>query len=132
MKSIRIICVSLLILTAVNAMIAGALFMIDSTGQKMGMHVSYFQYSPFRSFLIPGIILFVANGLLNFFAAYALIKNKLYAPVLIICQGAILCGWIVIQVLMVRDITALHVIMLTIGLILALCGFLLKNKMKQK
>ncbi|HMQ50028.1 MAG TPA: hypothetical protein PKA00_21490 [Saprospiraceae bacterium] len=124
---IKIVSISLLLLTGLNAVVAGVLFILDPSGAKMGMSVEYLKYAPFRSFLIPGIVLFVANGVLNFAAAIAIIKNKAYSHLFTIFQGAVLCGWILIQVMMVRDVNPLHAIMLTIGILLMACGYMLKK-----
>jgi len=124
-RILKIISISLLVLTAINAAVAGVLFIIDPSGQKMGMSISYIKDSPFKSFLIPGIVLLIVNGLLNFIAAFFLIKNKPYSAIITIIQGILLCGWIVVQVIMVNDISALHIIMFSIGFVLTLTGFIL-------
>lgn len=126
-KIIRITAISLLILTALNALIAGAMFIYDPTGQLMGMSTEYIKHSPFTTYLIPGIVLFFVNGVLNIYTAYITIKKKTRYPLFIMLQGVLLTGWIVIQVLMVKDISMLHIIMFSIGLILFVLGILLKK-----
>ena len=116
--------ISLLLLTAINATVAGVLFILDPSGHKMGMSVSYIKDSPFNSYLIPGIVLLIVNGLMNFIAAYFVFKKKPSASLLVIIQGILLSGWIVIQVIMVKDISPLHIIMFTLGAILTMSGFL--------
>jgi hypothetical protein len=108
-----------------NAAVAGVLFIIDPSGHTMGISVSYIKDSTFNSYLIPGIVLLIVNGLLNFIAAYFVCKKKPFASLLVIIQGILLSGWIVIQVIMVKDISLLHIIMFTIGTILTISGFLL-------
>ncbi|MBK6979421.1 MAG: hypothetical protein IPH28_21945 [Cytophagaceae bacterium] len=128
MKNItRKITIALLLLTAVNALIAGFLFIMDPSGQKMGMTTDFLKFSPFVTYLIPGIVLFVVNGIFNLVATYFLIKNKPTALAMVIFQGVILCGWIFAQVLMVKEINPLHVIMFLVGVILIVSGYLLKN-----
>jgi hypothetical protein len=122
---LRFTSISLLLFTAINAAVAGVLFIIDPSGNKMGMSVSYIKDSPFNSYLIPGIVLLIVNGLQNFIAAYFVFKKKSFASLLVIIQGILLSGWIVVQVIMVKDISPLHIIMFTIGTILTLSGFLL-------
>jgi len=124
-RYLRFISISLLLLTAINAAVAGVLFIIDPSGHGMGMNVSYIKDSPFNSYLIPGIVLVIVNGLLNFIAAYFVFKKKPFASLWVISQGILLIGWIVIQVIMVKDISMLHIIMFTIGVILTMSGFLL-------
>ncbi|MFN8431393.1 MAG: hypothetical protein U0V04_15555 [Spirosomataceae bacterium] len=128
MKNItRKITIILLLITAVNALIAGFLFIIDPSGQKMGMTTDFLKFSPFVTFLIPGIVLFVVNGIFNLVATYFLIKNKPTALAMVIFQGVILCGWIFAQVLMVKEINPLHIIMFLVGVVLIISGYLLKN-----
>jgi hypothetical protein len=124
-RYLRLTSISLLLLTAINATVAGVLFIIDPSGRGMGMNVSYIKDSPFNSYLIPGIVLLIVNGLLNFIAAYFVLKTKPFASLWVIIQGILLSGWIVIQVIMMKDISMLHIIMFTIGIILTMSGFLL-------
>jgi len=120
----------LLFFTGVNAIIAGTLFMIDPTGSKMGMSTAYLSNAPFVNFLIPGITLFVINGLMNVLTAILTLKNYKHFPNLIILQGLLLSGWIIIQVIWVRDFNGLHFAMLFIGLVLIVLGLALKGKMQ--
>jgi hypothetical protein len=127
-KISSIISISLLFVTGINAIIAGFLFILDPSGQKMGMSTSYLSHSPFSTFLIPGITLFIVNGLLNIVVAiYCINKYKFY-PNLIIIQGLLLSGWIIIQVLLVKDFNTLHLIMLSIGTLLLANGIFLNRK----
>lgn len=124
-RYLRFTSIFLLLLTAVNATVAGVLFIMDPSGHTMGMSVSYIRHSPFNSYLIPGIVLSIVNGLLNFIATYFVFKKKSFGSLFVIIQGILLGGWIVIQVIMVKDISLLHIIMFTIGTILTMSGFLL-------
>jgi hypothetical protein len=72
--------------------------------------------------------LFVVNGLMNIIVAILSIKKYKYFPFLIIIQGLLLSGWIIIQVKFVRDFNSLHFLMLSIGFTLILLGFVLKRK----
>ena len=124
-RSVRFTSISLLLITAINAAVAGVLFILDPSGHLVGMNVSYIKDSPFSSYLIPGIVLLIVNGLLNFIAAYYVFKKRPFASLLVTIQGILLSGWIVIQVIMVKDISLLHIIMFTIGTILTILGILL-------
>lgn len=126
----RVVSICLLFLTGINAIIAGVLFIIDPTGNKMGMSTAYLAQSPFTNFLIPGITLFVVNGLMNVIVAVLSIKKHKYYPILTIIQGLLLAGWIIIQVILVNDINVLHLTMLSIGIILMIFGLILKGQFK--
>lgn len=123
----RYMATALLLLTGVNAVIAGAMFIVDPSGEKMGMTTSYLAHSPFKTFLIPGIILLIVNGVLNMVAGIAVIKKYNRYGLLILLQGLLLSGWIIIQVILVKDINVLHLVMLLVGIVLLATGFVLRK-----
>lgn len=126
-KIIRVIVIVFLFFTSINALISGVLFIVDPTGNLMGMTTDYIKTSPFTTFLIPGVVLFTLNGIMNLFAGIALIKNKAYASLFVILQGFILICWIIIQVLMVKDINMLHISMFAFGVLFVLGGWIMKR-----
>ncbi|MBN8697333.1 MAG: hypothetical protein J0L87_12450 [Bacteroidetes bacterium] len=129
MKKVKIICIILLLFNAIGALPAGFLFIIDPTGSKMGMNTHYLQHSPFNTFLIPGIVLFMVNGVYSLLTAYFTYKSHPKSVLMVMAQGSLLLGWIIIQVLMLQMTDALHYIMGTVGFMLLVLGFLLyKNK----
>lgn len=81
--------------------------------------------TPFTDFLIPGIILFVANGVFCMAVFFALVLKYKHSALLIVAQGAILTGWIVIQVILIQGVHALHFIFGGVGCLLIICGWLL-------
>jgi hypothetical protein len=67
MKTIvQVICFVLLLVNGLGALYGGFLLMVDPSGSKMQMPLSYLEHSPFSNYLIPGIILFIVNGLFSF------------------------------------------------------------------
>lgn len=123
MKKVKIISIVLLLFNAIGALPAGFLFIIDPTGSKMGMNTDYLQHSPFSTFLIPGIVLLLVNGVYSVLTAYFTYKEHSKAALMVMSQGALLLGWIIIQVLMLQMTDALHYIMGTVGLMLLVCGY---------
>lgn len=122
MKTIRAISIVLLLFVGINALIAGYLFMADPSGAELRISLSSLQYSPFKDFLIPGIILFIVNGVLNILAAACTIWKMKNYPGMIALQGVLLTGWIVVQILMMQDIFFLHYILGSIGILLFMFG----------
>lgn len=114
--------VILLVFTGLNALIAGFLLMYDPSGELMGLRTDYIRYSPFPNYFWPGLVLFLFNGLLNLLAAYWTIKRKKHYALAVITQGVILMGWIMVQVMMVKEINILHTVMFSIGSMLFLLG----------
>ncbi len=130
--SSRIVVICLLFFTGINALVAGFLFIIDPSGQSIGMSTSYLSNSPFNNFLIPGITLFIVNGLMNIVTAILCLKNYKHYSSWISIQGLLLSGWILIQVLFVRDFNVLHFSMLMIGFVLIFLGTTIKNQLKKE
>ena len=124
-KAARITAIGLLLTTGVNALVAGALFILDPSGGRIGMSVDYLKFSPFADYLIPGLVLLTVVGCLSIYVAIATLRKKSYAPMATLGQGVILIGWIAIQVLMVRDLNVLHMTMAGVGIVLVLCGLAL-------
>jgi hypothetical protein len=56
---------------ALSASVAGAMFMAAPSGRLMGMTEATLARSPFRSYLMPGIVLFVVVGGTLAMAAWA-------------------------------------------------------------
>jgi hypothetical protein len=120
MKAIRITALVILIIVAVNGLVAGFLFMMDPSGSYLGLNVEVLQYAPFKNFLIPGIALFVFNGVFNVVAAtYTIFRWKGW-KLLVLLQGLVLFGWIIIQVILLRELHYLHFIFAGAGVLLIL------------
>lgn len=122
MKTLRTITILLLLFVALNAVVAGYLFMIDPSGTKLHMHVSWLSNSPFSNFLIPGIILFMVNGIFNLLVATAtVLKLKNHAR-LIVVQGILLICWIITQIILTQHLHFLHFFLVGIGIALFMLG----------
>ncbi len=92
--------------------------MMYPDGSGFGMPLSILAHTPFHDFLIPGIILFVANGLSSFIVCTALFLNVRYSWWLVLAQGVVLVGWIVIQVILIQGVGFLHFLFGFVGLAL--------------
>ena len=56
---------------ALSAFVAGAMFVVEPSGRLMGMTEATLARSPFGSYLVPGIVLFVVVGGTQAVAAWA-------------------------------------------------------------
>ena len=125
---LRIIAIVLMMVTALNALATGYSFMVDPSGAGLGMSTSFIQNSPFTDFFIPGIILFIFNGLTNIVTSIIAIRKGKDYSLLISLQGLILLGWIIIQFTMVEIFHPLHLIMGIIGACLIIIGVSITNQ----
>lgn len=115
--------VFLLLFNAAGAIPAGILFMIDPSGVLMGTPLDMLKNSPFTTFLIPGIVLFIANGLFSLVSLFFLLRKQW--PIFTVLQGVTLLGWLAIQVWMIQTINPLHIIMAVVGILLVVSGSVL-------
>jgi hypothetical protein len=86
---------------ALSAFVAGAMFMAAPSGRLMGMTEVTLARSPFRSYLVPGIVLFAVVGGTQALAAWAEIQRWKSAGWLSVVAGVVLAGWIAVQVAMI-------------------------------
>ncbi len=129
MKKLRIIAIILLIINAIGAVWGGAGLIYDPSGEFMEMPLGFLEHSPFSNYLIPGIILFVFNGLLCLVAAFLTINMHLFYQYFIIFQGVVLVIWLSVQIVMIRFFyPPLHLPFYIIGLMLVVIGTLLLRK----
>jgi hypothetical protein len=91
------------------------------------MPLSVLQHSPFHSFLIPGILLLSANGLLAFAVLWLVITRKGRNGLWIALQGCVLLGWLTVQCWMLREVIWWHYLYGSVALALIVCGVALRN-----
>lgn len=113
---LRITSLVLLCINAAGALSAGLGFILYPDGSKLGMNTAILRHSPFNNFLLPGILLFVCNGLFSLLTLFLVLIKKDKAWLFVRAQGFILTGWISIQVLMLQTLNLLHFIFMFIGL----------------
>jgi hypothetical protein len=133
MKTLLIIAASiLLVFNGTGAVYGGYHLIVHPDGSSLQMSLAYLQHSPFNDYLLPGIILFSMNGILSFVVLATLHSKYKYSAQLVVVQGAILLGWIIIQVVMLRMTYFLHYAMGSAGVLLLICGYLLWRVQKRK
>ena len=114
---------------ALSAIPAGILMIIQPDGSRLGIPLELLDASPFSDFFIPGMFLFLINGLGQGFAGISsFIQFKFYRTLGFIF-GIILILWIIIQVYFVNPIHFLQVIYFVFGIAeVVLALFLLNSK----
>ena len=132
MKTIvKIIAVILLLLNGIGALYGGFMLIADPSGSILQMPLSYLEHSPFVDYLIPGIVLFIVNGIFSFVAIAALFLKTQRYSLFVMFQGILLSGWIVVQMILLKMFyPPLHLTFLFLGLCLVGCGLYLKHKAK--
>lgn len=84
--------------------------------------------TPFKNFLIPGLILTVIVGGINLIAVFYNILRHPNRYVWAMAGGIIISGWIIVQVLLIQTVYWLHYLYLGIGIIILLISYQLRGK----
>jgi hypothetical protein len=93
--------ISLMIIQIFNGLsgvLGGYMLITDPTGSSLNIPVGWLAGTPFNSYLIPGIVLFILNGIGNLGGAYFTIKHYRRAAEVAIIFGVIMMVWIISQV----------------------------------
>lgn len=121
--TLKILTSILLLFNSAGAFYGGWNLMLYPDGSTLQLPLDWLQFSPFRDYFVPGIILFTVNGLFGIFVLGTIIfRHRLY-PWFVIAQGLILSGWIVIQMILLRSVVGIQVLFGSIGLLLILLGW---------
>lgn len=112
----------LLFLNGVGALVGGIPMIAYPDGSANGISLRYLEHSPFADYLIPGIILVASNGVLSLMVFVALILNVRHHSWWVMGQGIVLCGWIQVQMIMLREVNFLHISFGAIGIALIFLG----------
>jgi preprotein translocase subunit SecG len=128
LKIVRAIAIVALAFLAVTAVMGAVLLLRDPSGQPMDIPQGVLQYSPFHSFLIPGIILLVSQGLLSVAVLAIAVLCKRGFGWWIGFQGCVLFCWITIEVILLRTVVWLHYVYWGLALILIACGWMLHRQ----
>jgi hypothetical protein len=111
------------VLLSVGALAGGAMLFLVPDGSALGMPLSMLEHTGFRSCRFPGLILFVVNGVFPLVSAMAMLRGRPWAPQTVMVIGALLVGWIVVQVALLRSFFwPLHGAYLLLGVVLAALG----------
>lgn len=127
-KWLRAVSIATLIFLGITALIGSVPLIIDPSGRLLMMPLSLLEHSPFTSFLVPGIILLTANGLLSFTVLVFVLRKIDRYSWWIVLEGCVLAGWIITQVLMIRVVIWAHYVYWITALILIGCGLMLRNQ----
>ena len=128
MRFARTAAIVCLVFLAISATWGAALLIQDPLGSPMQIQQRVLQHTPFHSFLMPGILLLVSQGLLGFVVLGIAIFRKRRCGFWIAFQGSMLVGWITSEVILVREVVWLHYAYWALGLILIACGRALRRQ----
>ena len=125
MKTILFILISFVALTAT---VSGLFLISKPNGEILGLSLNLLIETPFKNFLIPGILLTVLVGGTNLFAVFYNIQRNVNRYNWALAGGIMITGWIIAQIIIIQTVNWLHFLYLGIGVLIILLAFQLKGK----
>jgi hypothetical protein len=101
------VAVVLEILLGLGALFGGGLLVLAPDGHLLRMPIQMLAGTPFRSFLVPGIILFSLVGIAPLLAAAMAVRRMALAPVAAVAVGLTLIGWITVEMVILAGLGSL-------------------------
>ena len=92
-------------------------------GSLLGMPLALLNGTPFGSYLIPGLILFLFLGLGSLIALIAFRRHPVRFAGSVLVEGAALIVWVVTQVAMIGPLHIMQPVMFLLGLVLFRLGW---------
>ena len=115
-----------------GAVVGGLALVLEPSGSNIGVPHEMLKSTPFSTFLVPGIVLLIVNGIGSLIGAIASIKRYGCAGGIAIALGLFLAAWILLQVYWFTGIHWLHVLYLGLGLLELTLGLLLRKESRGK
>jgi hypothetical protein len=113
---------------ALTSTLSGLLMVIRPDGGILNLPVSLLGGTPFKDFLIPGILLTLLVGGVNLLAIFHNLKRHKNRYDWALAGGVMICGWIIAQMILIRAFHWLHIIYLVIGILIILIAYQCKGK----
>jgi len=125
MKTLLLLMISFI---AITSTISGVLLVSDPGGSIMNLPLTLLNGTPFKNYLIPGIILTAIVGGVNLVAVVYNIQKSSNRYNWAMAGGMMICGWIIVQMIIIRAAHWLHFLYLGTGLLIILIAYQLKGK----
>jgi hypothetical protein len=126
---IRVLVLIALAFLSATALYGGAVLMAEAHGNPWGMMpLSLLAHSPFRSWLIPGIVLAVANGVCGLWVLGCVAAHLRHDGLWTLLQGCILLGWLTVECVMLRTVIWPHYLYGAVAVALIVSGAVLRHE----
>ena len=110
----------------------GLALVFEPSGLNLGIPLELLKSTPFSTYLVPGIVLLVVNGLGSLMGATASFTRHRYAGETAMALGVFLVAWIMLQVYWFADFHWLHALYLGLGLLELVLGWLLRKALRRE
>ncbi len=118
----------LLSFVTVTATLSGCIMIGDPFGEFMHLPLHILDGTPFKNFRDPGILLTAFVGGTGLIALFLNMQKHPYRYNWAIATGIMICGWIIVQMILIHLSLWIHFLYLGIGILIILTAFQLKWK----
>jgi len=125
LKSVRTTAIVLLFFLGISALLGAVPLIFDPSGEALGLPPEILETIPFKTYLIPAILLGLFNGLLSIIFAILVIRKIRLQGWVVIFQGCVLLVWISAGILMKLYYPPLTITYYIVGILLLISGILI-------
>lgn len=125
MKSLLFILVAFI---AVTSTLSGLLMISNPDGDILNLSPAVLNGTPFKNFIVPGILLTAIVGSVNLLAVFFNMQRHPKRYNWSMAGGIMISGWIIVQMLLIQAVHWLHFLYLSIGILIILIAWQLKGK----
>jgi hypothetical protein len=118
----------LLCFIAITAIISGILMISRPDGSILQLKTELLSVSPFKNYLIPGLLLTIIVGGVNLVAVFFSLMRHRQRFNVAMAGGAVIIGWIVVQVILIGTLHWLHILYFSAGILVFLGAYQLKGR----
>ena len=119
------------VLIGLGAVGGGLALVLEPSGSNLGIPLEVLKSSPFSTYLVPGIVLLLVNGLGSLVGATASFTRYWYAGEIAIALGLFLVAWIMLQVYWFVAFHWLHALYLGLGSLEFVLGWSLRKVLQR-
>ena len=122
---------ALQVFIGLGAVGGGLGLILEPSGANLGIPLEALKNSPFSTYLVPGIVLLMVNGLGSLVGVAASFTRYRYAGETAMALGVFLVAWIILQVYWIEAFHWLHALYLGLGLLELVLGWLLRKVLRK-
>lgn len=105
---------------SIRALIGGTALLLAPSGRIVGLSTTTLAGTPFKNYIVPGLILLVAFGVAPSIVSVALHRDRRWGWVGAVVVGFALIGWILVEVALGFERPTLYVNLATAGAMIGL------------
>jgi hypothetical protein len=114
----------------ISSIVGAVPMIVDPDGTPWQMQQSLLDPSFLDSFLIPGIILFIANGVLSLASLIGVVRRDPGYGWWVALQGFVLVASLIFEIAMIRQVLGIDYLYGGLAAVMIACGIALKNEKK--